>query len=138
MQFGTSGGEKGVMRQNYSGILHRDALSLHQRIFMYLSSCISRYIEDRDGICEVFAAPFAVFLSDDNRNYVEPDISVICDSDKLDDRGCKGAPDWVIEIVSPGSKRMDYVTKFFKLLYGIWNRVRNNRILWKCILSEIG
>lgn len=45
---------------------------------------------------------------------VEPDISVICDSNKLDDSGCKGAPDWVIEIVSPASKQMDYYTKLFK------------------------
>ena len=45
---------------------------------------------------------------------VEPDVSVICDPDKLDDRGCKGAPDWIIEIVSPASRRMDYYTKLFK------------------------
>lgn len=108
----------------------------HQRISMYLSSCISRYIEEHNGICEVFAAPFAVFLSDDNRTYVEPDISVICDPDKLDDRGCQGAPDWVIEIVSPGSKRMDYVTKLFKYQtagvreYWIVDPFRNRIVVW--------
>ncbi|HIQ96807.1 MAG TPA: Uma2 family endonuclease, partial [Candidatus Limivivens merdigallinarum] len=42
------------------------------------------------------------------------DISVICDKSKLDDRGCNGAPDWIIEIVSPSSKRMDYFIKLFK------------------------
>lgn len=47
-------------------------------------------------------------------DYVEPDISVICDLSKLDDKGCHGAPDWVIEIVSPGNKPMDYFTKLFK------------------------
>ena len=45
---------------------------------------------------------------------MEPDIAVICDPDKLDDKGCKGAPDWIIEIVSPGSRQMDYYTKLFK------------------------
>ena len=45
---------------------------------------------------------------------MEPDISVICDAAKLTDKGCAGAPDWVIEIVSPGSRRMDYYTKLFK------------------------
>ncbi len=45
---------------------------------------------------------------------MEPDISVICDPEKLTDRGCLGAPDWIIEIVSPGSRRMDYYTKLFK------------------------
>ena len=45
---------------------------------------------------------------------MEPDISVICDSSKIDEKGCHGAPDWIIEIVSPGSKSMDYFTKLFK------------------------
>ena len=62
----------------------------------------------------MFAAPFAVYLDEKTNTYVEPDVSVICDPDKLDDRGCKGAPDWIIEIVSPASRRMDYYTKLFK------------------------
>jgi len=53
----------------------------------------------------------AVYLKSDDKNYVEPDITVICDLDKLDKKGCQGAPDWVIEIVSPSSKRMDYYLK---------------------------
>lgn len=40
------------------------------------------------------------FLNEDNKNYIEPDISVICDNRKLNDKGCNGAPDWIIEIVS--------------------------------------
>ena len=55
-----------------------------------------------------------VIDSSAEKTYVEPDISVICDSNKLDDRGCKGAPDWIVEIVSPSSKQMDYYTKLFK------------------------
>ena len=54
------------------------------------------------------------FLNSDDKTYIEPDISVICDKSKLDEKGCHGAPDWVIEIVSPGSKRMDYFIKLFK------------------------
>ena len=49
-----------------------------------------------------------------DKTYVEPDISVVCDENKLDDKGCNGAPDWIIEIVSPGSRRMDYGIKLFK------------------------
>ncbi len=45
---------------------------------------------------------------------MEPDVLLICDPDKLDDRGYEGAPDWIIEIVSPASRRMDYYTKLFK------------------------
>lgn len=53
-------------------------------------------------------------MNDDDINYVEPDLSVICDLSKLDDKGCHGAPDWVIEIVSAGSRSRDYMTKLFK------------------------
>ena len=53
-------------------------------------------------------------MNENDINYVEPDISVICDPNKLTDKGCSGAPDWIIEIVSPGSRRMDYYTKLFK------------------------
>ena len=79
-----------------------------------LYQAIANYIADKRGSCEVYSAPFAVFLNQDDFNYVEPDISVICNPDKLDDKGCNGAPDWVIEIVSPSSRRMDYFIKLFK------------------------
>lgn len=86
----------------------------HQRISSILHNEIYNYIKNNRGECEAFAAPFAVFIDQDNYNYVEPDISVICDTKKLDERGCNGAPDWVVEIVSPSSKRMDYFIKLFK------------------------
>lgn len=84
---------------------------IHQDICFSLSRKIAEYIESKKGTCKVYLAPFAVFLNKDNKNYVEPDISVICDKDKLDDRGCNGAPDWVIEIISPSSRKLDYTTK---------------------------
>ena len=84
---------------------------LHQEILSFLHAKIYNYIEQKKGICKVYPAPFAVFLDKKSNTYVEPDISVICDKDKLDEKGCHGAPDWVIEIVSPSSKKMDYYTK---------------------------
>lgn len=86
----------------------------HQQILLSLSRSIADYIDQNAGSCEVDISPFAVFLNEDDRNYVEPDISVICDKNKLTDKGCDGAPDWIIEIVSPGSRRMDYFIKLFK------------------------
>lgn len=87
----------------------------HQRILSFLHLEIGNYIRNNTGTCEVIPAPFAVFLHNEDEsdlsNYLEPDISVICDPDKIDDKGCQGAPDWIIEIVSPGSKRLDYYTK---------------------------
>ena len=86
----------------------------HQKILGILYQTIANYIADKGGSCEVYSAPFAVFLNQDEFNYVEPDISVICNLDKLDEKGCNGAPDWVVEIVSPSSHRMDYFIKLFK------------------------
>lgn len=86
----------------------------HQEITGELFTIINNYIKSKGGICKTYIAPFAVFLNEDNTNYVEPDISVICDPNKLTDKGCMGAPDWVIEVVSPSSKRMDYSIKLFK------------------------
>lgn len=85
----------------------------HQEIAGELFGIIRDYIRKNKGQCKTYIAPFAVFLNN-NMNYVEPDISVICDTSKLNDKGCLGAPDWIIEIVSPGSQRMDYMTKLFK------------------------
>lgn len=88
--------------------------TIHQRILMNMSGEIWEHIKGKHGSCEVFPAPFAVFLNGDDLNYVEPDISVICDKDKLNDKGCNGAPDWIIEIVSPSTERVDYGIKLFK------------------------
>ncbi len=87
---------------------------VHQRLVMVLSSSIFNYIQSKKGACEVFPSPFAVFLNANNEIYVEPDIAVICDKDKLTEKGCSGAPDWVIEIVSPSSRTLDYSKKLFK------------------------
>lgn len=87
---------------------------MHQELVMELSATLRDYIKKNGGPCKVYPAPFAVFLNEDDRNYVEPDISVICDLSKVDNRGYQGAPDFIIEIVSPSSQRMDYLTKLFK------------------------
>ena len=83
-------------------------LRIHQRISFRLSGKIDRYIEENKGNCQAYSAPFDVTLSDNT--IVQPDISVICDPNKLTDKGCSGAPDWVIEITS-SNEAHDYVTK---------------------------
>ena len=84
---------------------------LHQKLIAMLVHSIQSYIQKNGGTCEVYPAPFAVNLDAGDKDWVEPDISVICDKDKLTDRGCSGAPDWIVEIVSPSSRRMDYNIK---------------------------
>ncbi len=76
-----------------------------------MHTVINNYIKSKSGSCRVYPAPFTVKLKADKKTIVEPDISVICDQDKLTDRGCTGAQDWIIEIVSPGNSSHDYVLK---------------------------
>ena len=86
----------------------------HQKIAGEMYLAVANYIKAHGGRCEVYIPSFAVFLNADDTIYVEPDLSVICDPDKLDDRGCNGAPDWIVEVVSPSSQKMDYCIKLFK------------------------
>lgn len=84
---------------------------IHQKLIGELYFSIRNHIKSNNGNCEIYPAPFAVFVNANDETYVEPDISVICDKNKLNDRGCNGAPDFIIEIVSPSSRKMDYRTK---------------------------
>lgn len=90
---------------------------LHQEISGALFAQLYNFLEGKT--CRVYAAPFAVRLfeldgesPEDVGTMVEPDISVVCDGGKLDKHGCKGAPDLVIEILSPSTRRHDRLTKF--------------------------
>ena len=85
----------------------------HQEIVSFLNWYIVDHVKRKGRKCKVYPAPFGVFLSQDDKNYVEPDISVICDKDKISERGCEGAPDWIVEVVSPSTKSMDYLRKLY-------------------------
>ena len=84
---------------------------IHQKLVSKLTALFNQYIADHHGSCEVYPVPFAVNLDADDKDWVEPDVSVICDPNKLTDRGCSGAPDLIFEIVSPASRKMDYSLK---------------------------
>ena len=93
--------------------------SKHQRIAMRLSGEL--YTTFREGACEVFPAPFDVRLPNPEyepgfnnkiHTVVQPDICVICDPAKIDEFGCIGPPDWVIEITSPSTHKKDFNEKF--------------------------
>lgn len=90
--------------------------TVHQKISGELFRQLANFLEGKK--CEVFSAPFGVRLfekdGDSPENVdtmVEPDISVICDRDKLDRHGCKGAPDLIVEILSPSTQRRDRLIK---------------------------
>jgi Uma2 family endonuclease len=89
----------------------------HQVASRNLEFAIQSFL--RKSECEMFHAPFDVRLTRSTGNgdaqiqtVVQPDIFVVCDPAKLDERGCLGAPDWIIEIVSPGNTAHDTRTKF--------------------------
>ncbi len=83
--------------------------TIHQRISRRTAGAIDSYIAANKKNCEVFNAPYDVKLDDDN--IVQPDIMVVCDSTKIDEYRCNGAPDWIIEILSPHNSDHDTVEK---------------------------
>lgn len=85
----------------------------HQIISMELSTILNSYLKNKKGSCRVFHAPFDVKLSDNPLTIVQPDLMIICDKSKLDEKRCNGAPDFIIEIVSPGNPSDDYIRKLY-------------------------
>ena len=103
-------------------IIHGEAFMMappsriHQEISGEIFRQLANYLEGKR--CKVYSAPFGVRLferdgdsPEDVDTVVEPDISVVCDRSKLDDHGCKGAPDMLIEILSPSTLRHDQLVK---------------------------
>lgn len=86
---------------------------IHQAVSMQLSTMINNYLIRSKKSCSIFSAPFDVKLSDNPLTIVQPDIMVICDKSKLDGKRCNGAPDFIIEIVSPGNPSDDYIRKLY-------------------------
>ncbi len=90
---------------------------IHQEVLMELARQFSNHLLDKP--CKIYPAPFCVRLdtNDDDKkvkNVVEPDLTIVCDSSKLDKKGCKGSPDMIIEIISPSTAKIDKVIKFNK------------------------
>ncbi|MBP6431609.1 MAG: Uma2 family endonuclease [Ferruginibacter sp.] len=90
--------------------------SKHQQISMVLTG--EMYLNFRNQPCKMYTAPFDVRLVKGKKNnkdiitVVQPDICVICDENKIDEKGCLGSPDWIIEILSPSTAKKDYNEKY--------------------------
>jgi Uma2 family endonuclease len=86
----------------------------HQKISWNLSFKLAKYLKNKD--CDAFTAPIDVRLNATSAkkiySVVQPDIIVVCDKEKIDEQGCNGAPDLVIEIASPGNSKRELRTKF--------------------------
>ncbi|WP_160685893.1 Uma2 family endonuclease [Clostridium sp. C2-6-12] len=115
---------------------------IHQEIITEILSELRNCIRLNNGPCKVYAAPFDVVLKNEeeevgnSKNIVQPDISVICDKNKLTDNGCTGSPDMIVEVVSPSNSRDDYVKKLnlyeqFKVKeYWIVNPIKKNILVY--------
>ncbi len=121
---------------------------IHQKIIMELSAEILNYIKANNGSCEVYPAPFDVILKNDDeiiedcKNIIQPDISVICDKNKLTDKGCTGPPDMIVEVVSPYNPNNDFIRKLnlydkYKVKeYWIVNPMKRNILIYKLDENE--
>ncbi len=88
--------------------------SIHQAIILELVSRLREYIREKNGICMPFIAPVDVQLDCDDKTMVQPDVLVVCDRDKVIKRCVYGAPDFVIEILSPSTRKKDMFIKLTK------------------------
>ena len=118
---------------------------IHQEIITEILGELRNYIKSNNGSCKVYAAPFDVILKNDDeevlnsKNIVQPDISVICDKNKLTDKGCAGSPDMIVEVVSAFNPRNNYIKKLnlyeqFKVKeYWIVNPIKRNIFVYTLI-----
>jgi Uma2 family endonuclease len=87
----------------------------HQEVLLELARQVANALQGSS--CRTFVAPFDVRLprgaerDEEADTVVQPDLSVVCDAAKLDERGCRGAPDWIVEVLSPGSAGHDHILK---------------------------
>jgi len=92
-------------------------ITVHQRLIGKLFRRLADFLDDKP--CEVFISPYDVCLhglGDCDDTVVQPDILVVCDESKIDDKRCNGAPDLIIEILSPSSINHDRFIKLNKYL----------------------
>jgi Uma2 family endonuclease len=119
---------------------------IHQVVLGNLFRKFADYLDGKK--CRAYIAPFDVRLpkcserDEDINTVVQPDLSIICDPGKLDDRGCKGAPDLIVEVISPASLKLDLTLK--KRLYervGVkeyWIVYPQERIVMVYVRDQLG
>jgi len=112
----------------------------HQSALIELSTLFHQYLKGKP--CAVFIAPYDVRLNPDDADdtVVQPDLAVICDMTKIDKRGCKGAPDLIIEILSASTARHDRVIKYnLYLKAGVreyWIVDPDEKTVQACVLND--
>ncbi len=88
--------------------------TFHQMMAGEVYRQVANHIIDRNGDCTTFISPVDVQLDSDEKTMIQPDVVIVCDPQKIVRRNIIGAPDFVLEVVSPGTKRRDYIVKLAK------------------------
>lgn len=88
----------------------------HQTIGGEIYRQVANYIMDKGGSCRPFIAPVDVQLDCDERTMVQPDVGIVCDPSKIKRFGIYGAPDFLVEVISPSTKKKDYTKKLAKYM----------------------
>ena len=103
----------GVSAELVDGVIHYMTVpsTLHQAVGGELYFQISSFLRRRRGDCKVFIPSFGVRPDDSGKTFFVPDLTVICDKHKIRKDGCHGAPDLIVEILSPSTRRWDLGTK---------------------------
>ena len=110
-----------VRRELINGFIYLMSapVRIHQKISFEINFRLASFVKKRKGKCQIYYAPFDVRLPKDGANnddkiydVVQPDICVVCDLSKLDGKGCLGAPDLIVEVLSPSTAKMDWNKKF--------------------------
>lgn len=86
---------------------------IHQEIAGEMYLAVANHIRSKGGKCKVYIPPFDVYISGNDSRVLEPDLTVVCDRSKIGERGCHGAPDWVVEVTSPSTRKRDLGKKLF-------------------------
>jgi Uma2 family endonuclease len=111
----------GKRRELINGVIHLFSApsSIHARLTYLTGLFMGIFVRQNKGKCQIFQAPFDVRLPKNNElsdekifDVVQPDICVICDLSKLDIKGCVGAPDLIVEVLSPSTLKYDWNYKF--------------------------
>jgi Uma2 family endonuclease len=108
-------------RELINGFMHLMSApnEIHARLSHVISWSLETFVRQRKGKCRIYHAPFDVRFPKNNEtaddqvvNVVQPDICVVCDPSKIDKRGCIGAPDLIVEVLSPSTAKIDWEKKF--------------------------
>ena len=121
-------------------LIYNEAPNLkHQMIVQNLGRIIDTFIRSNNGKCQMFNVGVNLYFEEDNNSLLIPDLVVLCDDSKLSESGITGTPDWIIEVVSRSTRRVDYNEKMHKYMeeQGYTLDITDQRLHHEIYLSDV-